>query len=123
MDNVLGIFTGVSLGLTFAIVGLPFWQAKVRPNRWYGFRTRATLLDTKTWYDVNQVTGRLMTLAGVLLAALGLFGLTARNDLHQQRYLMATCLLTATLWLAYAGIQGYRKSQASAIQELPGSPR
>ncbi len=116
MENVLGILTGLSLGVTFIVIGLPLWQARVRPNRWYGFRTRATLSDTTTWYEVNQVTGRLMTIAGFVQITLGLLGILAINDPHQQTYLAAICMLTAMLCLTYAGIQGYRKSKSPVFQ-------
>ena len=41
---------------------------KVKPNGWYGFRTRKTLSDPKVWYEVNAVVGGDLVLAGAALA-------------------------------------------------------
>jgi len=61
-------FAGIGL---FSIVGGgPLASRRVRPNRWYGLRIRATLADEHVWYEANAATGRDLILPGsVLLVA------------------------------------------------------
>jgi len=63
-------------------LGMPLWVAMVRPNRFYGLRTPATLADEAVWYAANRATGRdlvaagtLALIASVLLPELGVEGL------------------------------------------------
>ncbi|MCB9681081.1 MAG: SdpI family protein [Alphaproteobacteria bacterium] len=58
------------------LLGPPLWLEKVPPNRFYGFRTPRTVSDPRTWYPVNRVAGRDLTLAGIASLALA-FGLPA----------------------------------------------
>jgi len=60
-------------GLLMALVGLPLWLQKVRPNWLYGFRTPRTVSSEALWYASNKVGGRDLALAGLaqlLLSAL-----------------------------------------------------
>jgi len=36
----------------------------VRPNRWYGVRSEATLRDEALWYAANRAAGRDLVVAG-----------------------------------------------------------
>lgn len=47
-------------------LGYPLWRNLVPPNRWYGFRTPATLRDERIWYPVNQATGGWLLLTGAV---------------------------------------------------------
>lgn len=55
-------------GLIFMAIGLPLIMGKVKPNRWYGFRTRKTLSNTRVWYPANKVMGYDILLAGIVMA-------------------------------------------------------
>jgi hypothetical protein len=60
--------------LTLAI-SIPLIFGLVRPNRWYGVRTRKTLSSPQLWYRANRVGGICLTVA--TLAALAVWGLLA----------------------------------------------
>jgi uncharacterized membrane protein len=58
------------LSAVLAGLGIPLWVAMVRPNRFYGLRTAATLKDEAVWYAANRATGRDLVAAGFLLLLL-----------------------------------------------------
>ena len=58
------------LSAAFAGLGVPLWVAMVRPNRFYGLRTAATLKDEALWYAANRATGRDLVASGFLLLLL-----------------------------------------------------
>ena len=64
---VLAVFQGS--GLLFALLGFPLYRRWVRPNSFYGFRTKKTLRDRETWYEVNRTGGLWFALTGVATAA------------------------------------------------------
>ena len=68
-------------GLMFMLVSRPMIQRRVRPNRFYGFRTPKTLSSPDIWYPANEFSGRRLftagaaiTLCSLLLAPLNLLG-------------------------------------------------
>lgn len=52
--------------LVLIAVSVPLLMRKVRPNYFYGFRTRQTLGSEQVWYDVNAYSARWLIGAGVL---------------------------------------------------------
>jgi uncharacterized membrane protein len=58
------------LSAALAGLGIPLWVAMVRPNRFYGLRTAATLEDEALWYAANRATGRDLVVSGFLLLLL-----------------------------------------------------
>ncbi|MEW6731571.1 MAG: SdpI family protein [Acidobacteriota bacterium] len=63
------------MGLLYIGLGLPLYFKKIKPNRWYGFRTRKTLSDPEIWYAANKISGLDITIAGVVtsIAAIKLY--------------------------------------------------
>jgi uncharacterized membrane protein len=57
------------VGILFIAVSLPLIFEKVKPNRWYGFRTKKTLSDERIWYEANRVAGYDLLLAGIAIVA------------------------------------------------------
>jgi len=55
------------LSAVLAGLGIPLWVAMVRPNRFYGLRTTATLRDEALWYAANRATGRDLVVMGFVL--------------------------------------------------------
>jgi uncharacterized membrane protein len=58
------------LSAALAGLGIPLWVAMVRPNRFYGLHTAATLKDEALWYAANRATGRDLVVSGFLLLVL-----------------------------------------------------
>jgi len=52
--------------LVWVTIGLPLYFKKVPPNRFYGFRTPATLSSEKIWYPANQRLGRNFASLGLI---------------------------------------------------------
>jgi len=68
-------FVYALMGLLLAGLSVPLILSKVRPNIWYGFRTRLTLDNPDVWYPVNAWAGRRMLLTGLAAIVAGLAGL------------------------------------------------
>lgn len=54
-------------GLVQALISIPLILRRVKPNYWYGFRTRKTLENEAVWYDVNEHAGKRLFLSGILI--------------------------------------------------------
>ncbi|MBI5929266.1 MAG: SdpI family protein [Chloroflexi bacterium] len=65
MTLLLVMFAGT--GLLLAALAIPMMQRRVKPNGWYGFRTKSTLSNPDLWYDANAYAGRLLLIFGVLV--------------------------------------------------------
>ncbi len=60
-------------GIVLVLVGIPLVLGAVPPNRWYGYRTRATLTDATVWYAVNRITGVWLIAIGSATAAVAIW--------------------------------------------------
>ena len=65
----------VGSGLLLIGISIPLIQRRIKPNYWYGFRTRRTLSDPAVWYEVNVYAGKRLLICGVIttVAAIGLY--------------------------------------------------
>jgi uncharacterized membrane protein len=65
-----GLVTILACNVFFALVALPLALRKIPRNRFYGYRTRATLSDDFVWYEANAYFGRSsLVAAGVATVA------------------------------------------------------
>jgi uncharacterized membrane protein len=55
-------------GILYAAISLPLIAEKVKPNKWYGYRTRKTFANPRVWYLANKAMGFDMLLAGLAIA-------------------------------------------------------
>ncbi len=79
-DDALGAgFLLATIVFSYLLVAglcIPLILQKVKPNRWYGFRSKRTLQDPEIWFRVNRLGGAFLllaslgTLAGCLLPVL-----------------------------------------------------
>jgi len=53
-----------------AFVGWKMWRRSVKPNPFLGVRTRKTLSDEQTWYEVNAIAGAYFFAAGIVGVAI-----------------------------------------------------
>ncbi|MGP6156403.1 MAG: SdpI family protein [Vulcanimicrobiaceae bacterium] len=54
------------------MLGIPLLLGIVKPNRFYGFRTGATLRDDRKWYQANVFSGGALVLCGLAISILSL---------------------------------------------------
>ena len=61
-------------GLLMIVLAIPLILRRVKPNYWYGFRTRKTLTNERVWYAVNAHAGWRLLISGIFItfAAIGL---------------------------------------------------
>jgi uncharacterized membrane protein len=65
MQSLVWLF--VLGGLTLTALSIPMILRRVKPNSWYGFRTRQTLANEQVWYDVNAHAGKRLLVSGILI--------------------------------------------------------
>ena len=53
-------------GLLLAALCIPMIRRTLKPNAWYGVRTRATLHNERLWYDANAYAGRVLLVAALV---------------------------------------------------------
>lgn len=63
------IFVFVAGGVVLVALSFPMILRRVKPNYWYGFRTRKTLENVQVWYDVNAYAGKRLLVSGILITA------------------------------------------------------
>ncbi len=54
MDTRINIYVACAL---IALISVPLILRRVKPNHYYGLRTRGTLADSTLWYDANAYAG------------------------------------------------------------------
>ncbi len=56
----------LAAGILMVGISIPLIQRRIKPNYWYGFRTRRTLSDPAVWYEVNAYAGKRLLISGVI---------------------------------------------------------
>lgn len=100
------------ISLSMMVITLPMIERRVKPNLWYGFRTRKTLNDERLWYDVNAYAGRRLFVVGMIntLALVAGFFVPALRDnvaLYSLAFLLVCCI--GMFW-AISSSMGYMNS-------------
>jgi len=63
ISTILFIF----IGILEILLSIPLIFMKIKPNNYFGFRTKQTVADTTIWYKVNKRFGLLLIGSGVVL--------------------------------------------------------
>lgn len=70
------VFIGSSdllTGLLLVLLAIPLIRRRVAMNRWYGVRIPKAYVSEANWFAINEVGGRWLAGAGVVLALVGGF--------------------------------------------------
>jgi len=95
------------LPVLVAVLGVPLLLDWVPPNRFYGFRTPATLASPQLWYDVNRAAGWALLIAGLLGLAGGcVIALVAAEWSPARRQTIAFCWEGACVLVALLTVSG-----------------
>ncbi len=62
----------LTAGIVLFILSAPLALRRVKPNRFYGIRTRATFADEWVWYEANARAGRDMAVLSLVLVFVAL---------------------------------------------------
>jgi uncharacterized membrane protein len=96
------ILTNFITGLILALISLPLMTNKIKPNGFYGFRTRRTLENPQIWYKTNEYAGKQLFTAGIFISLFSA-GITFIPGLDSSTYSIAglialvAALITATI--------------------------
>src|SRR5689334_6410752 len=90
------------LGILLAALAIPMALGRVPRNRWYGYRTRRTLADDRTWDLVNRVSGKGLVVGGIVEALMALVWGRVFPDEASQKIAnvvtMTVMLATVMIW-------------------------
>ena len=87
---ILAVYVGS--GTLFVLLGFPLYLRWIPPNRVYGIRTRKSLGDQSTWFEVNRVAGYwLMITGGATATAATLTSLGGVASTTSVWIIVATC--------------------------------
>jgi len=62
------------VGLITTVLCIPLILGKVRPNRFYGIRTREAFASEENWYRINRAGGKALLPASLIMTIMGLIG-------------------------------------------------
>ena len=85
-------------GLIFVAAGIPLFQRRIGPNRWYGFRVPKTMSDEGIWFDANETMGKDLIISGavMILAAITIhLGCASLLRVDQLAYLNVGVMVAA----------------------------
>lgn len=103
----------VFTGLLMLLLGWPLAKGVIKPNHWYGFRTRKTLSDPEAWYRVNRVTGRLMIPWGWVIIGWGIIALWLPPVWQVMGF--QAVIWGGVIWMLVVGLRAQREGS------LPGA--
>ena len=66
------IWLPVGMGSLILLLGIPLIMQKIKPNNYYGFRTKKTLSDEEVWYTANSFAGKMMVIIGFIATLLSI---------------------------------------------------
>ncbi len=112
----------VAIGLLFIGLSVPLVRHRVKPNRWYGFRTPKTLSGEHVWYEANEFAGRMGVRAGIVLivAAIVLYFALQANFIAYAIAWSIVLLTTSVihLWLSFRHLRSLGGEIAPLTLEL-----
>lgn len=84
------------IGFIEIILGIPLLLEKIKPNRFYGFRTSKIMSNKDIWYKSNKYLGRnfIIIIIGIILIAVSLFLLISANGFSIQEITYIELFLT-----------------------------
>lgn len=85
----------VGNGLLLMGLSVPLMREQVKPNPFYGLRTRKSLSDSRIWYAANKACGRAFFVAGMATAAAALS--TDQSATPQIPWLQLGVMMTSVL--------------------------
>jgi uncharacterized membrane protein len=112
MVSLAPVFVAVSL--LFIGLAVPLIKRRVGPNRLYGLRVPATLVDEWVWYEANAQSGRdlaVMGVMGLLVAVL----LPLAPNVTLQQYALVNVLFLLLGMLMFA-VTGWRRANRLLAQ-------
>jgi uncharacterized membrane protein len=89
-------------GLVLMLVSRPMIQRRIRPNRFYGFRTPKTLSSPDIWYPANEFSGRRLFTAGAAITLCSLL-LSPLNLLGKAGFTAYTAAMVAIMPISLIG--------------------
>lgn len=110
-------------GLVLIGISVPLIQRRIKPNYWYGFRTKRTLDNPQIWYDVNAYAGKRLLVSGLItaVAAIALYfipGLTV-DGYALAMLLFAVVPLTIGIWQSFRYLKQSEKIREADRRTSP----
>jgi hypothetical protein len=115
-------------GIALEIFGIPLWVRKVGPNGCYSgtffVRSSALRTNTQTWYTVNELAGKTMTISGFTTCVIALILWLIPSFSHEVPVRLAIFIVCVVgslgawfyvVWRAVRGSSNARSTSAEAV--------
>jgi uncharacterized membrane protein len=97
--------------VVIVISAVPLILKKIKPNRFYGVRIRASFKSEGLWYEINRFGGILMLWWGILMGVVAAVGLT--SDEKRMPVYLGISLVTILGGLAVVMVLIFRFAKAA----------
>jgi len=67
----------ILMGIIIILVSIPLLIDAIKPNRFYGFRTKKTLSCPEFWYKANKYAAKELIAAGMVIIMLAILSMLA----------------------------------------------
>lgn len=105
MFLLLVVYLGAAL--LMMLLSIPMIQKRIKPNRWYGFRTRKTLSSPDIWYPANAYAGKILLAQSVVIFVAALLLYFVPNMSEDGYTLSVSIVLLCSLMPAIGLMFGY----------------
>ncbi len=75
--NIILSVSNIVTGLIIVAISIPLYKGKIKPNHYYGMRTKKAFESEENWYKINKFGAREMIYWSIPIFAAGVFALFA----------------------------------------------
>ena len=109
------IIVYILTGLLFIGLSIPMMRGKVSPNKWYGFRVKATLENPDIWYPANAYAGKLLCATGIITVVSAVVCAFIPGISEDDYAITVSVVMLGSLFITFFFCMRYVKSLANRI--------
>ena len=100
-------------GLLMIGLSIPMIRGKVSPNKWYGFRVKATLENPDVWYPANVYAGKLLCATGIITVVAAVVCAFIPGITEESYAITVSVIMLGSLFITFFFCMRYAKSLVS----------
>ena len=102
--NYIIFTTNLFTALLFIALGMPLIKDKVKPNGFYGVRTKFSFVSDENWYKINKYGGKVFILSGIVLLLLSPIYLAINVEANPILFTVTTLFILPVITIAIVSI-------------------
>jgi len=89
----------IIIGTLFVLLAIPLILNRIKPNIWYGFRTKKTMSNSRIWYKANKFMGWCLLYAGIfiIVGSIILNSINLSSELYSLIFILPLILFPLTI--------------------------